>query len=634
MPLIQPLSRPRSPNHSLLSTKSYDPDASSLRSDQDSDSDDDERQARARNSRELRAHDSLVLLEEEEMDQLVLQARKRQDRRGSSQRRGTNISLRAPIRLFSGSKGDGSRSRSPPEKLVLAEESTEDLRAEARRQRRQRRREKKVMLLEKAKQGEDGELMFEMEEGGMKTGSSAGSSDREDSDELDRKGLLHLADVKRLRKRDRRRWIWIYFSIAAAFALLAFAAWKLSARSAAFKAQPLVSNGTALFAPTTIIISLDGFRADFLHRNITPRLSAFVREGISPLYMNPSFPSVTFPNHFTLASGLYPEAHGIVGNSFWDPELQEEFYYTDTSVSMQSKWWNGEPFWVTAEKNGIRSAVHMWPGSEAHLGEVEPAFIDKYNGKEKLGNKVDRILEFLDQPGLENPDVGLEHLRPQLIAAYVPDVDSDGHKYGPNSTEIRATIQSVDKMMDDLFLGLEARNLTNIVNVIVVSDHGMATTDISRMIQTDDLVDLSKVDHIDGWPLVGIRPKNVSDVEEMYKALSEKARANPNFDVYLRDRDMPERYHFAKNDRIAPLWVVPKTGWAIVTKEEFDIEEAKANGLNHGYDPKGLHGYDHEHPLMRAIFIARGPAFPHQPGSRVEPFRESLPWSAPSPTTC
>lgn len=622
MPLLQPLRRSRSPNNSLLSAKSYDPDAASLRSDQDSDSDDDERQARARNSRELRAHDSLVLLEEEEMDQLVIEARRRQERerRGSSQRRGTNISLRAPIRLFSGSKGDGSRSRSPPEKLMLAEESMEDLRAEARKQKRQRRREKKERLLEKAQEGEDGELMFELEEGGLKTGSSAGSSDREDSDELDRRGLLHLADAKRQRRKDRRRWIFIYISIAAAFALLALAALKLSARSAAFKAQTLTSNGTALFAPTTIIISLDGFRADFLQRNLTPRLSSFVQEGVSPLYMNPSFPSVTFPNHFTLASGLYPEAHGVVGNNFWDPEIKEEFYYTNTAISMQPKWWNGEPIWVTAEKNGIRSAVHMWPGSEAHIGDIEPTYLDKYNGKEKLGKKVSRILELLDQPGLEDPNVNPEDVRPQLIAAYVPDVDADGHKFGPNSTEIRDTIQRTDKMLDDLFLGLETRNLTNIVNVIIVSDHGMATTDISRMIQTEDLVDMSKVDHIDGWPLVGIRPKHPADVEQMYKELSEKATINPNFDVYLRDVNMPERYHFSKNDRIAPLWIIPKTGWAIVTKEEFDIEEAKAN--NFVYHPRGLHGYDNEHSLMRAIFIARGPAFPHQPGSRIEPFRE------------
>ncbi|KAI7787493.1 ectonucleotide pyrophosphatase phosphodiesterase 1 [Diaporthe eres] len=624
MPLLQPLTRPKSPNSSLLSAKSYDPDASSIRSDQESDSEDDERQARARNSRELRAHDRIVLLEEEEMDQLVIEARRRQERQrersGSGQRRGSNLSLPLPMRLFSKTRSEKSRSSSPADRAVIEEESIEDLRGEARRQRRQRRRQKKERLLEKAQDGEDGELMHEMEEGHMKETSSTGSSDREDSDELDRRGLLHLADAKSQRKRHRRRWTVVYALIAVAFAVLSIVAWRLSIKaSPVIKQQALVSNGTALFAPTTIIISLDGFRADFLQRNLTPRLNAFVQEGVSPLYMNPSFPSVTFPNHFTLASGLYPEAHGVVGNSFWDPNLEEEFFYTNTDVSMQPQWWNGEPFWVTAERQGVRSAIHMWPGSEAHLGDVEPAFIDKYNGKEILPNKVNRILEFLDRPGMEDPNVDPADMRPQLIAAYVPDVDGDGHRFGPNSTEIRSTIQNADTMMDGVFLGLEARNLTDIVNVIVVSDHGMATTDVSRMIQMDDLVDLSKVDHIDGWPLVGLRPKSSVDVEEMYDALAEKAKTNPNFDVYLRDVNMPERYHFSQNERIAPLWIVPKTGWAIVTKDEFNIEEAKANNID--YSPKGLHGYDHEHPLMRAIFIARGPAFPHTPGSKLEPFQ-------------
>lgn len=623
MPLLKPLNRSKSPNSSLLSAKSYDPDASSIRSDQESDSEDDERLARARNSRELRAHDRIVLLEEEEMDQLVIEARRRQEReserRGSSQRRGSNLSLPIPMRLFSRTRSDDSRSRSPADKIVIEEESVEELKQEMRKQRRQRRKEKKERLMDRAQDGEDGELMYEMEEGHMKEGSSSGSSERGDSDELDRRGLLHLAGVKAQRRNDRRQWTLIYVVIAASFVLLALVAWRLSLKPATtFEPQPLVSNGSALFAPTSIIISLDGFRSDFLQRGLTPTLNAFVKEGVSPLYMNPSFPSVTFPNHFTLASGLYPEAHGVVSNSFWDPELEEEFYYTDTNVSMQAKWWNGEPFWVTAEKQGIRSAIHMWPGSEAHLG-VEPAFIDNYNGAEKLPNKVARILEFLDLPGPENPEVDTALMRPQLIAAYVPNVDADGHTFGPNSTQIQSTILSVDQMLDGIFQGLEMRNLTDIVNVIVVSDHGMATTDISRMIQMDDLVDLSKVDHIDGWPLVGLRPKSPADLQDMYEGLAEKARTNPNFDVYLRDVNMPERYHFSRNDRIAPLWIVPKTGWAIVTREEFDIEEAEANNLV--YHPRGLHGYDHEHPLMRAIFIARGPAFPHTPGSKVEPFQ-------------
>lgn len=147
----------------------------------------------------------------------------------------------------------------------------------------------------------------------------------------------------------------------------------------------------------------------------------------------------------------------------------------------------------------------------------------------------------------------------------------------------------------------------------------MTTTDTSRLIQLEDLVNTSKVEHTDGWPLYGLRPKDDGDMQELYRVAKEKSKSSGNFDVYLRDVDMPERHHFANNHRIAPLWIVPKKGWAIV-KLEFDVREGK-KGLV--YHPKGLHGYDHEHPLMRAIFIARGPAFPYPGNSRLEPFRQS-----------
>ncbi|KAJ3486202.1 hypothetical protein NLG97_g6663 [Lecanicillium saksenae] len=505
--------------------------------------------------------------------------------------------------------------------MSSAASSTEDLHSEKRRQqRRSRRQRKRKALLERAEHGEDGELMYEMEEGGMKEGSITGdSSDRDDSDEMDRRHLGLMAHENVQRRRSWRRWLLIHALIAIGFTILVLVAWKLT-KAKKHSGVPVkdrfVSNGTALFGPTTLVISLDGFRADFLHRGLTPRLNAFVKEGVSPKWMHPSFPSVTFPNHYTLATGLYPEAHGIVGNTFWDPELKAEFYYTDPERSLDPKWWGGEPFWATAEKQGVRSAVHMWPGSEAHILNIEPSVIDKYNGNEKLDNKVKRIMEFLDMPGKEDETLGPEHWRPQLIAAYVPDVDADGHKFGPNSTEIRTTIQAVDTMMDEIFKGLEARNLTQIVNVVVVSDHGMATTDRARLLQLEDLVDTSKIEHTDGWPLMGLRPKNPEDTKSLYDGL--KAKANPNIEVYMRDVDMPERYHFSKNERIAPLWIVPKTGWAIVKKEEFDLATVADSEV---YHPRGLHGYDHEHPLMRAIFIARGPAFPHPANSKIEPFQ-------------
>jgi hypothetical protein len=210
-------------------------------------------------------------------------------------------------------------------------------------------------------------------------------------------------------------------------------------------------------------------------------------------------------------------------------------------------------------------------------------------------------------------------LRPQLFAVYVPNVDSMGHKFGPNSTEIMATIKKADDMVGLIVQGLEQRNLTHIVNVIVVSDHGMATTDTSRLIQLEDLVDLNKIEHLDGWPLIGLRPKVDAELDSIHQSLLANAKGNPSIDVYLRDLDMPERYHFSRNHRIAPLWIVPKAGWALVTKKEMDLSVAQAK--EDVYHPRGLHGYDHEHPLMRAIFIAKGPAFAHPPGSRLEAFQ-------------
>lgn len=405
----------------------------------------------------------------------------------------------------------------------------------------------------------------------------------------------------------------VFTAVFVLFLIIVLGAYKASTPFRASRTQPLLSNGSSVFAPTTILISLDGFRADFLHRGNTPALSKFIAQGVSPQYMTPSFPSVTFPNHFTLVTGLYPESHGVVGNSFYDPELDEDFYYTDSSISMQPKWWNAEPIWNTLEKRGIRSAIHMWPGSEAHIGGMDPDIVDKFNRTEKLSWKTERILELLD--------LADEDDRPQLIAAYVPNVDSFGHKFGPNSTEVYDTILQVDQMLGGLFAGMEDRNLTDIVNVVIVSDHGMATTATERLVQLEDLVDLDLVDRLDGWPSRGIRPKKPQGLKVLEEQLQSAA---PNYshavEIYTRE-NMPERYHFSGNDRIAPLWVIPKAGWAIVEREELDARKALEAG--EVYRPRGIHGYDHEHHLMRAIFLARGPAFAYPSNSRVADFRKS-----------
>ena len=306
--------------------------------------------------------------------------------------------------------------------------------------------------------------------------------------------------------------------------------------------------------------------------------------------------------------------------------MQKEFYYTDPERSMKPEFWNAEPVWETAELANLTTAIHMWPGSEAHIGTIEPQYVDHYSSSEILESKVERILGWLDIPGPQDRGFDEKAPRPQLIAAYVPNVDADGHKFGPNSTEIRGTIAMVDTMLVQLFDGIEARNLTEIVNIVVVSDHGMATTDTSRLIQLEDLIDTSLIEHTDGWPLYGLRPYDTSEghLTELYNQLWAKSQTpehKGSFEVYLRDKTMPERYHFSNNPRIAPLWIVPTTGWAIVTKHDFNVEVGRKE--SQVYHPRGIHGYDHENPLMRAIFVARGPAFPHPPGSQVAVFQNT-----------
>lgn len=417
----------------------------------------------------------------------------------------------------------------------------------------------------------------------------------------------------------------ILVALAVLLLALVFGTYQASTRDAALhRPAALRSNGSSLFAPTTILVSLDGFRADFLDREMTPTLHRFIEQGVSPKYMLPSFPSLTFPNHWTMVTGMHPESHGVVGNSFWDPQLQEEFWYTDPSRSMDPKWWTStgaEPLWATAERQGIRSAVHMWPGSEAGI-EPAPTYRDKFNGKELLADKVRTVLSHLDRPSEfdEGVVVANEQARPRFISFYVPNVDAAGHRWGPNSTEMREAITGVDSMLQHLFAGIEARNLTDIVNLIVVSDHGMATTSIDRLYQLDDMLDVDDIEHIDGWPLYGLRPKPSVNLQQLYLSLKESTASDPHLQVYLR-QDMPERWHFSRSDRIAPLWLIPEAGWAIVKREDFDIQAARQAGAE--YQLHGLHGYDNQHPLMRAIFIARGPAFPHPPNSQVAVFQNT-----------
>ncbi|CCH42521.1 Alkaline phosphodiesterase [Wickerhamomyces ciferrii] len=376
-----------------------------------------------------------------------------------------------------------------------------------------------------------------------------------------------------------------------------------------------LSNGTDLFYPTTILISLDGFHPHYISSSLTPTLHSFLQKGYGPPYMIPSFPSSTFPNHWTIATGLYPESHGIVGNTFFDSNSQREFVNILPDKSLDPSFWGGEPIWSTAESQGVRSAIHMFPGSEVKFkkGNKNPSIVDRFNKTETLEVKSNRILEWIDKDFKE---------RPQLIIGYVPNIDTVGHKTGIKGKKLEEELKYVDSFVKNLTQGIANRNASDIVNLVFVSDHGMAPTSNDRLIYLDDLIDIKKVQHHDGWPLFGLRPIPNVTAQELHNDLKATYHDNSGYSFYLRE-DLPKEWNFGGKkvnqytDRIAPIWVVPDVGYAITSHDDME----RKNGE---YSPKGVHGYNNTEVLMRAIFLGTGPYFKSKfdnVETKVRPFK-------------
>ena len=360
-----------------------------------------------------------------------------------------------------------------------------------------------------------------------------------------------------------------------------------------------VSNGTHRFKPTTILVSLDGFHPHYISQEDTPTLNHMYINGYLSPYMTPSFPSSTFPNHWTLITGLYPGDHGIVGNTFWDPERKLPFVNTNPEKgSMDPDFWRGgEPIWKTAELHGVKAAVHMWPGLE--VPEVGAPLHDKFNASEELGKKIDRIMGWIDLPDDD---------RPQLLLAYVPTVDTYGHKYGIAGPELKQALTATDGFVGELLHQLEQRQLRGLVNVVVTSDHGMAPTSLERTVFLDDLVNLDDIDHIDGWPNWGLRPREGVDLEALKANITRRLQeleAQDNYDVYHLD-EVPDQFHFGVDSvfsyRMAPLWIFPHVSYSVVTRAKLELNGGELK-------PIGVHGYNNTELLMRAIFLAEGPYF-------------------------
>ena len=361
--------------------------------------------------------------------------------------------------------------------------------------------------------------------------------------------------------------------------------------------SPSSRNGSVVIKPTVILISFDGFRWDYMEKTETPNLHRLAQEGVRSKRMIPSFPSKTFPNHYTIVTGLYPENHGIVSNRMFDPALNRSFVYKDSLNNTESVWWGGEPIWATAVKQGQLSATYFWPGSEAEIGGVRPTYYETYNGKAPDSSRVDKVLQWLDLPVEQ---------RPTLITLYFSLTDDVGHRRGPESNEILTAIHAMDAMIGRLCDGLTARGLFNQVNIIALADHGFASTSADSLIFLDDYVDMNTVQAIIESPVVGLRSKDGDD----QKLFAQLAQAHPHMKTYTRD-NMPARFHFTKNNRISPVTLLADEGWSITTKSFFNKFK--------NYEFGGSHGYDNELTSMGALFVAHGPAF--KKGYTSEPFQ-------------
>lgn len=344
---------------------------------------------------------------------------------------------------------------------------------------------------------------------------------------------------------------------------------------------------TAPVSPV-VLISMDGFRWDYRDRTDTPNLDYLVDHGVKAESMIPVFPSKTFPNHLTIVTGLYPENHGIVSNTMYDDVFDAWYRIGQGSESVkESRWYEGEPIWVTAEKQGETAATFFWPASEADIAGIRPTYWYTYD--ESIGNteRVQQVIRWLDLPRDE---------RPVFITLYFSDTDTWGHRVGPQGLELDSVIHELDAAIGMLLDSLKARDSVDEVNMIVTSDHGMTATSDDRVIFLDDYINLEDVLMVEWSPLAMIRP-NAGKEEAIYAQLYQ---AHPNMAVY-RKEEVPERFHYRNHRRITPLVCLADEGWSISSRGYAETHPGAYDG--------GTHGYDNRLKSMHATFIASGPAF-------------------------
>lgn len=352
-----------------------------------------------------------------------------------------------------------------------------------------------------------------------------------------------------------------------------------------------------------VLVSLDGFRWDYAKRYGATHLLALGKQGVwAPEGMLPSFPSLTFPNHFTIVTGLYPEHHGIVANSFYDETRHAKYAISDEAAVTDGSWYSGVPLWSLAESQGMRSACFFWPGSEAKIAGFQPTYYLHFNNKIDDTARIEQVLAWLALPPAD---------RPHFITLYYSEPDHEGHEFGPDAPETRAAVLKVDRLVGKLKSGLDKTGLP--INLIVVSDHGMAKEQ-GDWINLDQFAELSNFDSV--GPL--LYPRTDADAEHAYNQLKQ---ASAQFVAYRR-ANVPADLDFSENPREGDPVVIATGPYAIRAHAPSQDQQDHAPTV-------GMHGFDpHKMPEMKASFYAEGPDIVR--GRTLRPFENVniYPWIA------
>lgn len=334
-----------------------------------------------------------------------------------------------------------------------------------------------------------------------------------------------------------------------------------------------------------ILVSIDGLHPDYLDTLYTPNLLEIAANGVHPDYLEPVFPTKTFPNHYSLITGLYPANHGIVNNSMYDPDLGLSFRLSDRDAVSDHRWWKGEPLWNTVQKQNRTSAIYFWPGSEAAIQGMRPTYWMEYDGSLPHGARIDSAMVAITR----SP-------RPALVTIYFSPVDSRGHEFGPDAPETREALHEIDGHIGNLIARLREEGLEDEVNVVVVGDHGMAATSSEEVMLVDDYIDLEEVYITDLGPIGLINVKDSARLEGLLVDLNKMPHAR-----WFKRGHLPAELHYSGNTRISDLVGIADDGWQMASKSRFESNPDFYSGGNHGYEP-WLQS-------MHTVFIAHGPQF-------------------------